>query len=144
MRQETPSEGEEFPIPATSFWEMAKYQDDAALDSPYRFFSAEDWQEFRADTPLTLSEDEVRRLRSMNDPISLDEVERIYLSISRLLSDHVEALQRLFAQRRSFLQFNGAKTPFVIGIAGPVAVGEIDDGPNPEGAFGPVAVKPQG
>ena len=46
--------------------------------SPYRFFSADEWAEFRADTPLTLTEDEVRRLRSLNDPVDLDEVRRIY------------------------------------------------------------------
>ena len=39
--------------------------------SPYRFFSAEDWARFRADTPLTLTEEEVRRLRSLNDPVDL-------------------------------------------------------------------------
>ena len=92
--------------------------------SPYRYFSVEDWEGFRADTPLTLSEDEVRRLRSMNDPISLVEVERIYLSLSRLLSSHVEAAQQLYEQRRNFLNFEGSKTPFIIGIAGSVAVGK--------------------
>ena len=48
--------------------------------------------EFRADTPLTLTADEVKRLRSLNDPIDLDEVRRIYLSLSRLLYAHVEAI----------------------------------------------------
>ena len=70
--------------------------------SPYRFFSAERWAEFRADTPLTLTADEVQRLRSLNDPIDLDEVRRIYLSLSRLLSAHVEASQLLFRQRQAF------------------------------------------
>lgn len=93
--------------------------------SPYRFFSAEEWSHFRADTPLTLSADEVQRLRSLNDPIDLSEVRRIYLSLSRLLSAHVESSQMLFAQRQRFLSLSGeAKTPFVIGIAGSVAVGK--------------------
>ncbi len=93
--------------------------------SPYRFFSAEQWAQFRADTPLTLSADEVGRLRSLNDPIDLDEVRRIYLSLSRLLSAHVESSQILFQQRQQFLSLSGdAKTPFVIGIAGSVAVGK--------------------
>jgi len=93
--------------------------------SPYRVFSAERWAEFRADTPLTLTEDEVQRLSSLNDPIDLDEVRRIYLSLSRLLSAHVEATQLLFRQRQAF--FNASetkKTPFIIGIAGSVAVGK--------------------
>jgi type I pantothenate kinase len=93
--------------------------------SPYRFFSAERWAEFRADTPLTLTEEEVRRLSSLNDPIHLDEVQRIYLALSRLLSAHVEATQLLFNQRAHFLNVPDAvKTPFLIGIAGSVSVGK--------------------
>lgn len=92
--------------------------------SPYRYFSSARWAEFRADTPLTLTSDEVTRLRSLNDPISLDEVERIYLSISRLLYAHIEASQKLFSQRSTFLNVAGRKTPFIIGIAGSVAVGK--------------------
>jgi len=93
--------------------------------SPYRFFTADEWAHFRADTPLTLSADEVHRLRSLNDPIDLDEVTRIYLSLSRLLSAHVESSQMLFRQRKQFLNLsNDQKTPFIIGIAGSVAVGK--------------------
>ena len=93
--------------------------------SPYRFFSAERWAEFRADTPMTLTADELQRLSSLYDPIDLDEVRRIYLSMSRLLSAHVEASQLLFRQRQAF--FNApdvVKTPFIIGMAGSVAVGK--------------------
>ncbi|MGY6709934.1 MAG: type I pantothenate kinase [Rhizobiaceae bacterium] len=93
--------------------------------SPYRIFSADQWAMFRPDTPLTLTEDEVRRLRSLNDPVDLDEVRRIYLSVSRLLSAHVEATQLLFEQRKVFFNSDDAvKSPFVIGIAGSVAVGK--------------------
>ena len=93
--------------------------------SPYHFFSSEEWSKFRADTPLTLSADEVKRLRSLDDPIDLNEVRRIYLSLSRLLSSHVEASQLLFQQRNRFLNMEHVnKTPFVIGIAGSVAVGK--------------------
>ena len=94
-------------------------------DSPYRFFSADEWAEFRADTPMTLSEDEVRRLGSLYDPIDMEEVRRIYLSLSRLLSAHVEASQLLFRQRKRFFNAdNAVKTPFIIGMAGSVAVGK--------------------
>jgi type I pantothenate kinase len=61
----------------------------------------------------------------MGDPIDLDEVRRIYLSLSRLLSSHVESSQLLFEQRNRFLSLSDVtKTPFVIGIAGSVAVGK--------------------
>lgn len=93
--------------------------------SPYSIFTAHEWSVFRADTPLTLTFDEVKRLRSIGDPIDLQEVQRIYLSLSRLLSTHVEAIQTLFQKRKSFLRTqNTAKTPFIIGIAGSVAVGK--------------------
>ncbi|GAA3111407.1 type I pantothenate kinase [Rhizobium viscosum] len=93
--------------------------------SPYHFFTSKQWAKFRADTPMTLTADEVKRLRSMGDPIDLDEVRRIYLSLSRLLSAHVESSQLLFEQRNRFLSLSDvAKTPFVIGIAGSVAVGK--------------------
>jgi type I pantothenate kinase len=97
----------------------------SATYSPYHVFSSAQWARFRADTPLTLTADEVGRLRSLDDPIDLDEVRRIYLSLSRLLSAHVEASQLLFQQRNRFLSLSDVtKTPFVIGIAGSVAVGK--------------------
>ena len=92
--------------------------------SPYRLFSAEQWAAFRADTPLTLSARDVARLRSLNDPIDLEEARRVYLSLSRLLTSHVEAGLALFRQRGRFLGLSGEKTPFIIGVAGSVAVGK--------------------
>ena len=67
--------------------------------SPYRFYAAERWAEFAAGASLHLTQEEVTRLSSLNDPIDLDEVRRIYLSMSRLLSVHVEASQTLFRER---------------------------------------------
>ncbi len=92
--------------------------------SPYLEFGIDEWATFRADTPMTLTMEEVRRLRALDDPIALDEVRRIYLSLSRLLASHVESTIGLFKQRSRFLHLRGQKTPFVIGIAGPVAVGK--------------------
>ena len=117
---ETNSDFSEF----ASFWDGSQDHGGIKQVSPFLHFSTDEWEQFKADTPLTLSEDEVRRLRSLNDPVSLDEVEKIYLSISRLLSSHVESAQALFKQRSRFLNLNGNKTPFVIGIAGSVAVGK--------------------
>ena len=93
--------------------------------SPYRIFKAQEWAEFRAGTPLTLTEDEVQRLSSLYEPIDLDEVRRIYVAMSRLLSAHVETSQSLFSQRQVFFNAKeAAKTPFIIGIAGSVSVGK--------------------
>jgi type I pantothenate kinase len=93
--------------------------------SPYHFFSAAEWATFRGREALTLTADEVRRLRSLGDTIDLDEVERIYLAVSRLLYSHVESSQALFRQRKRFLRGSTqVKTPFIIGIAGSVAAGK--------------------
>lgn len=92
--------------------------------SPYRVFSIEDWAKLRADTPMTLSAEEVRGLKSLGDPISLTEVEEVFLPISRLLSFYVGATKGLFDATRQFLGTKDGKTPFIIGIAGSVAVGK--------------------
>jgi type I pantothenate kinase len=96
----------------------------AKPESPYREFSREEWAKLRADTPLTLNEDDLARLRSLDDPLDLKEVEQIYLPISRLLALYVEATQGLFNATRSFLGTNGSKVPYIIGIGGSVAVGK--------------------
>lgn len=92
--------------------------------SPYLVFSSQKWAKFRGHMPLTLNKQEVEALRSLGDPISLREVEKIYLPLSRLLLSHVESAQNLYAKRQKFLATNKPKTPFILGIAGSVAVGK--------------------
>jgi type I pantothenate kinase len=93
--------------------------------SPYRTFSRAEWAALRADTPLTLTADEVLRLQSLNDVISLTEVAEIYLPLSRLLSLYVAATQGLFrATQRFLLADENSKVPYIIGIAGSVAAGK--------------------
>jgi type I pantothenate kinase len=95
-----------------------------AIPAPYNAFTREEWSHLRADTPMTLTEDDLSRLRSLNDPISLDEVVHIYLPLARLISMYVEASQSLFRVTNRFLGRNSAKVPYVIGLAGSVAVGK--------------------
>ncbi|MBZ8133561.1 type I pantothenate kinase [Afifella sp. IM 167] len=92
--------------------------------SPYRYFSVAEWAKLRADTPMTLSEREVNTLKSLNDPISIEDAEAIYLPLSRLLSFHVEARDMLYDVRSRFLGTEEGSMPFIIGIAGSVAVGK--------------------
>jgi type I pantothenate kinase len=92
--------------------------------SPYRVYSREEWARLRADTPMTLSPDEVTRVRSLHDRLDIEEVEQIYLPLSRLLSMYVEATQRLFRAQQEFLATEDIKMPFIIGVAGSVAVGK--------------------
>jgi type I pantothenate kinase len=92
--------------------------------SPYHTFTRAQWAALREDAPMTLRPDEVARLRSMHDRLDMEEVEEIYLPLSRLLSMYVEAMQRLFVAQQRFLGTRDAKMPFVIGVAGSVAVGK--------------------
>src|SRR5207302_4356094 len=92
--------------------------------SPYRIFSRAEWAAKRADTPMTLNPDEVTRLRSLHDRLDMREVEEIYLPLSRLLSLYVAATQRLFRGQQKFLGTEDSKLPFIIGVAGSVAVGK--------------------
>jgi type I pantothenate kinase len=92
--------------------------------SPYRTFSRADWATLRDDTPMTLSADEVTRLRSLHDRLDMKEVEEIYLPLSRLLSLYVAATQRLFIVQQHFLGTADAKVPYIVGVGGSVAVGK--------------------
>jgi type I pantothenate kinase len=92
--------------------------------SPYRVFSRAEWAAKRDGTPMTLQSDEVTRLRSLNDRLDIAEVEEIYLPLSRLLSLYVAATQRLFLAQQNFLGTEDAKMPYIIGVAGSVAVGK--------------------
>jgi len=92
--------------------------------SPYRIFTRAEWAALREDAPMTLSGDEVTRLRSLHDRLDIEEVQDIYLPLSRLLSMYVAATQRLFTAQQRFLGTGDVKMPYVIGVAGSVAVGK--------------------
>jgi type I pantothenate kinase len=92
--------------------------------SPYRSFTRAEWASLRDDTPMTLMPGEVARLRSLHDRLDMAEVEEIYLPLSRLLSLYVAATQRLFRAQQRFLGTEDVKMPYIIGVAGSVAVGK--------------------
>src|SRR5581483_9294669 len=92
--------------------------------NPYRIFSREQWAQLRNDTPMTLEPGEFERLRSLHDRLDLKEVEDIYLPLSRLLSIYVDSTTRLFQAQRQFLGIRDRKVPYIIGVAGSVAVGK--------------------
>jgi type I pantothenate kinase len=92
--------------------------------NPYRVYTREQWAELRNDTPMTLEPGEFDRLRSLHDRLDLQEVEDIYLPLSRLLSIYVDAMQRLYYAQRQFLNIRDRKMPYIIGVAGSVAVGK--------------------
>ena len=92
--------------------------------SPFLHFSRAEWAALRADTPLTLTLEDLVKLQSLDDPISVEEVVEIYLPLSRLLALYVAATQGLFKATQRFLGNEDGKTPYIIGLAGSVSVGK--------------------
>lgn len=90
----------------------------------YLTFNREEWAELRAATPLTLRENDLASLRGINDRIDLDEVAAVYLPLTRLLNLYVAATQNLHKVSAAFLGTLSPKVPYVIGVAGSVAVGK--------------------
>ncbi len=92
--------------------------------SAYQSFARPDWAQLRANTPLLLREIDLAALRSLNEPVSLTEVADIYLPLSRLLNLHVDAARSLTRVTDAFLGRPVAAPPYIVAIAGSVAVGK--------------------
>jgi type I pantothenate kinase len=96
----------------------------ATMPSPYVELDRAAWARLRRNHPLSLSADDVARLQGLGDRIDLSEVEEVYLPLSRLLNFYVGATAGLHRITSDFLGESPAKTPFIIGVAGSVAVGK--------------------
>jgi type I pantothenate kinase len=93
--------------------------------SPYFKFDREEWSTLRDNTPLPLTEKDLQQLKGLNEQVSIQEVEQIYLPLTRLINFYVGASQQLHQATTSFLDRNQTpKIPYIIGIAGSVAVGK--------------------
>lgn len=92
--------------------------------SPYLTFDRDEWRRLRNNTPLPLTETDLIRLRGINEQISLEEVSEIYLPLSRLLDLYVTNSQEAYKATKTFLGHPTKKVPYIIGIAGSVAVGK--------------------
>ena len=93
--------------------------------SPYIELDRAAWAALAQETESPLTPEEIRRLRGLGDALDLEEVQEVYLPLSRLLSLYVESAGNLHRQQEDFLhQRTPPRTPFVIGLAGSVAVGK--------------------
>src|SRR4051812_8349316 len=92
--------------------------------SPYAVFDRASWRALAAGSRLPMDEAELRELATFGDRIDLDEVATVYLPLAELLDLHVAASRRLWAAQAEFLGNSTAKVPFVIAVAGSVAVGK--------------------
>jgi type I pantothenate kinase len=87
-------------------------------------FTRDEWSRLRAATPLTLTNADLKTLRGINEDVSLDEVAEVYLPLSRLLNLYVAAAQGLHRVTDLFLGKPARPVPYIVGIAGSVAVGK--------------------
>ncbi|KAA0919306.1 type I pantothenate kinase [Dietzia sp. ANT_WB102] len=93
--------------------------------TPYVEFDRRSWRRLRRAMPMVLTEQDLEGLRGLGEHLDLDEIAEIYLPLSRLIHLQVTARQRLFQSTNIFLgEKVDAPMPFVIGVAGSVAVGK--------------------
>jgi len=90
----------------------------------YEKFSRQQWAKLRANMPLEISHDDLDALRGLNDPVSLDEVEDIYLPLGRLLNIHLASSHRLERVKDAFLGRPSARPAYIVAVTGSVAVGK--------------------
>lgn len=90
----------------------------------YLDFSREEWAALRGARPMPLKEDELPQLEGLGDVLSLEEIEKIYLPLCRLLSLHIAASGGMKQVTGDFLGRSLSDVPYIIGIAGSVGVGK--------------------
>ncbi|PXV64432.1 pantothenate kinase [Dysgonomonas alginatilytica] len=97
---------------------------DVSSQSPYMLFSRDKWAALRQSEPMTLTQEELEKLKGINEELSIEEVQDIYLPLTRLLSYYVNATKTRQAATMEFLNEKALKIPFIIGVAGSVSVGK--------------------
>lgn len=95
-----------------------------ALYSPYLIFDRQEWAELKDYEIIHLLKKDILQLKALNEPLTLEEVKQIYLPLSRLLNFYLKASRELYTVTDKFLHTQSKKVPFIIGIAGSVAVGK--------------------
>jgi type I pantothenate kinase len=103
---------------------MNPAEGDGEAHSPYLDFTRQEWSRLRSSTPLTLDDNDLEDLRGVGERMPLSEVTEVYLPLSRLLNLSVSASRDLFAVTNRFLGRDAERVPYIIGIAGSVAVGK--------------------
>ena len=92
--------------------------------SPYIEIGRSEWAELGYSLNPALTESELDQIRGLGDFLDLDEVREVYLPLSRLLNIYAQSERQLHKQSTDYFGARASKTPFVIGVAGSVAVGK--------------------
>ncbi|EGY33487.1 pantothenate kinase [Aggregatibacter actinomycetemcomitans serotype e str. SC1083] len=91
---------------------------------PFLSFNRQRWAELRKSVPLKLTEQDLKPLLGINEALSLDEVRTIYLPLTRLINYYIDENIRRQDVLHRFLGGQSPKVPYIISIAGSVAVGK--------------------
>lgn len=108
-------------------WYVTEKGTPAPEDEPFGPYVAREraiWAELSETHSLNLTDETLGRIRSTGDPIDLDQVRQVYLPLTELLNLYIEHKSKLYRVTHDYLKLSVRKTPFVIGVAGSVAVGK--------------------
>ncbi|WP_164108152.1 MULTISPECIES: type I pantothenate kinase [Sphingobacterium] len=103
---------------------MSSSQEELVLSSPYQQFEREEWKDLNGQFNLNLESTDINLLHALNEPLNMKEIEEIYFPLAHLIELHIKNYDRIRDNSNSFFQRNQQKLPFIIGIAGSVAVGK--------------------
>lgn len=94
------------------------------FNSPFRNFNREEWKRLNGQLSHSIREEDLDQLHALNEPLTMEEIEDVYIPLAHLLELHINKFQELHAASNDFFKRNHKKLPFIIGIAGSVAVGK--------------------
>ena len=95
-----------------------------ATFSPFRSFTREEWSKLEEHPNFPVSDIDLSKLQALNEPLTTDEIDQIYIPLVRLLQIHITHYRRLHAERDEFFKNTSQCVPYIIGIAGSVAAGK--------------------
>ncbi len=95
-----------------------------ATYSPFRSFTRDDWSKLEEHPMFPVSDIDLSLLKGLNEPLTLEELEEVYMPMIRLLQIHITHYRRLHNERDEFFKNSSHRVPYIIGIAGSVAAGK--------------------
>lgn len=95
-----------------------------ATYSPFRAFTRDEWRKLEEHPQFPISKIDLTKLQALNEPLTLKEIKDIYMPMLRLLQIHITHFRNLHKERDQFFENSSKPVPYIIGIAGSVAVGK--------------------
>ena len=95
-----------------------------ATYSPFRSFTRDEWRKLEEHPMFPISDIDLTKLKGLNEPLTLEELEEVYIPMIRLLQIHITHYRRLHNERDEFFNNSSHRIPYIIGIAGSVAAGK--------------------